>query len=82
MGFFEKNFLLFLKECEFRFNYGSPKQLLNILKIICPNLRQPLSLRFIETFTADSFGLKGIGMLKKQNMSCFPSKSHKNEAKT
>jgi len=23
---------LFLKECEFRFNYGSPKQLLTILK--------------------------------------------------
>jgi transposase len=25
-GILRKNFYLFLKECEFRFNYGSPKQ--------------------------------------------------------
>lgn len=28
-----KHFFLFLKECEFRFNYGSPKQQLQILKL-------------------------------------------------
>ncbi len=31
-GIPRKNFHLFLKECEFRFNYGSPKQQLAILK--------------------------------------------------
>jgi len=28
-----KHFLLFLKECEFRFNYGSPRQQLNSLRL-------------------------------------------------
>jgi len=32
-GIPRKNFYLFLKECEFRFNYGSPKQQLSQLKI-------------------------------------------------
>ncbi|MGO1003437.1 IS1595 family transposase, partial [Lysobacter sp. CA196] len=27
-----KNFFLFLKECEFRFNYGTPRQQLNTLR--------------------------------------------------
>ena len=31
-GIPQKNFNLFLKECEFRFNYGTPKQLLTTLK--------------------------------------------------
>jgi len=31
-GIQKNKFNLFLKECEFRFNYGSPKQLLTILK--------------------------------------------------
>lgn len=30
----KEHFLLFLKECEWRFNYGSPKELLDDLKII------------------------------------------------
>lgn len=34
-GITKKNFPLFLKECEFRFNYGSPKQQLEILKKWC-----------------------------------------------
>jgi len=34
-GIPKNNFHLFLKECEFRFNYGSPKQLLSTLKIWC-----------------------------------------------
>ncbi len=34
-GIPKKHFPLFLKECEFRFNYGSPKQLLGILKKWC-----------------------------------------------
>jgi transposase len=34
-GIPKKHFNLFLKECEFRFNYGSPKQLLEILKKWC-----------------------------------------------
>lgn len=33
----QKNFHLFLKECEFRFNYGSPKQQLTTLKKWCLN---------------------------------------------
>lgn len=34
-GIPQKNFPLFLKECEFRFNYGTPKQQLKTLKIWC-----------------------------------------------
>lgn len=34
-GIPEQHFHLFLKECEWRFNYGSPKQLLKILKKWC-----------------------------------------------
>ena len=34
-GIPKKHFNLFLKECEFRFNYGTPKQLLEILKKWC-----------------------------------------------
>ena len=34
-GIPKKHFNLFLKECEFIFNYGSPKQLLEILKKWC-----------------------------------------------
>ena len=34
-GISQKNFPLFLKECEFRFNYGSPKQQLATLKKWC-----------------------------------------------
>ena len=34
-GIPKKNFHLFLKECEFRFNYGTPKQQLAILKKWC-----------------------------------------------
>ena len=34
-GIEEKSFPLFLKECEFRFNYGTPKQQLKILRIWC-----------------------------------------------
>jgi transposase len=34
-GIPQKNFPLFLKECEFRFNYGTPKQQLNTLKLWC-----------------------------------------------
>jgi transposase len=34
-GIPRKNFHLFLKECEFRFNYGSPKHQLSILKPWC-----------------------------------------------
>lgn len=34
-GIPKNNFNLFLKECEFRFNHGSPKQLLEILKSWC-----------------------------------------------
>ena len=34
-GIPENNFHLFLKECEFRFNYGSPKQKLKLLKSWC-----------------------------------------------
>lgn len=30
-GIPRKNFSLFLKECEFRFNYGSPKQQIKTL---------------------------------------------------
>jgi transposase len=33
-GIPQQNFDLFLKECEWRFNYGSPKQLLDDLKNI------------------------------------------------
>lgn len=33
----KKNFYLFLKECEWRFNYGSPKHSLEILKSWCYN---------------------------------------------
>jgi transposase len=36
-GIPKKSFPLFLKECEFRFNYGSPKQLLETLKNWCYN---------------------------------------------
>jgi transposase len=36
-GIPEKHFHLFLKECEWRFNYGSPKQLLKVLKKWCYN---------------------------------------------
>jgi transposase len=36
-GIPKKHFYLYLKECEFRFNYGSPKQLLEILKYWCYN---------------------------------------------
>ena len=36
-GIPRKNFHLFLKECEFRFNYGSPKNQLIILKQWCLN---------------------------------------------
>jgi transposase len=31
-GIPENTFLLFLKECEFRFNYGTPEQQLKALK--------------------------------------------------
>ena len=34
-GIPKKHFTLFLKECKFRFNYGSPKQQLRTLKIWC-----------------------------------------------
>jgi transposase len=34
-GIPKDNFFLFLKECEFRFNYGSPKQQLDTLKNWC-----------------------------------------------
>ena len=34
-GIPRKHFQLFLKECEFRFNYGSPKQQLQTLRIWC-----------------------------------------------
>ncbi|WP_301098521.1 IS1595 family transposase, partial [Otariodibacter sp.] len=34
-GIDKKNFHLFLKECEFRFNYGTPKNQLKILKKWC-----------------------------------------------
>lgn len=34
-GIPQKNFPLFLKECEFRFNYGTPKHQLNTLKLWC-----------------------------------------------
>lgn len=34
-GIPKQNFNLFLKECEFRFNYGSPKQQLQMLKKWC-----------------------------------------------
>ncbi len=34
-GIPKNHFPLFLKECEFRFNYGTPKQQLNLLKIWC-----------------------------------------------
>ena len=34
-GIPRKHFHLFLKECEFRFNYGTPKQLLATLKRWC-----------------------------------------------
>lgn len=34
-GIPENNFNLFLKECEFRFNYGTPKQLMEKLKLWC-----------------------------------------------
>ena len=34
-GIDRKNFLLFLKECEFRFNYGTPKNLLKMLNFWC-----------------------------------------------
>lgn len=34
-GIDKKNFLLFLKECEFRFNYGSPKEQLKTLRKWC-----------------------------------------------
>ena len=34
-GIPKENFNLFLKECEFRFNYGSPKEKLKILRIWC-----------------------------------------------
>ena len=36
-GIPRKSFPLFLKECEFRFNYGSPKQQLEVLKTWCYN---------------------------------------------
>jgi len=36
-GIPKKHFNLFLKECEWRFNYGSPKQLLETLKKWCYN---------------------------------------------
>ena len=36
-GIPEQHFHLFLKECEWRFNYGSPKQLLKVLKKWCYN---------------------------------------------
>jgi transposase len=36
-GIPKKHFPLFLKECEFRFNYGSPKQQLDTLKIWLKN---------------------------------------------
>ena len=34
-GIDKKSFPLFLKECEFRFNYGAPKEQLKILKLWC-----------------------------------------------
>ena len=34
-GINKDSFPLFLKECEFRFNYGAPKQQLNILRLWC-----------------------------------------------
>ena len=34
-GIDKKSFPLFLKECEFRFNYGTPKQQLKTLKLWC-----------------------------------------------
>ena len=34
-GIERKSFLLFLKECEFRFNFGTPKEQLKILRIWC-----------------------------------------------
>lgn len=34
-GIDKKTFPLFLKECEFRFNYGTPKQQLKILRLWC-----------------------------------------------
>ena len=34
-GIPKKSFYLFLKECEFRFNYGSPKEQLKMLKKWC-----------------------------------------------
>ena len=42
-GIDRKSFPLFLKECEFRFNYGTPKQQLKTLRKWCElaNLIQP-----------------------------------------
>ena len=34
-GIDRKSFLFFLKECEFRFNFGTPKEQLKILRIWC-----------------------------------------------
>ena len=34
-GINKDSFPLFLKECEFRFNYGTPKQQINILRLWC-----------------------------------------------
>jgi transposase len=36
-GIPKESFFLFLKECEFRFNYGSPKEQLKLLKKWCVN---------------------------------------------
>ena len=43
-GIDRKSFPLFLKECEFRFSFGAPKEQLNILRkwwVFRANLRQP-----------------------------------------
>lgn len=34
-GIPRENFYLFLKECEWRFNYGKPKELIGVLKRWC-----------------------------------------------
>ncbi|EMY47020.1 IS1016C2 transposase, family IS1595, partial [Glaesserella parasuis gx033] len=36
-GIDRKSFLLFLKECEFRFNFGIPKEQLKTLRKWCEN---------------------------------------------
>ena len=54
-GIPQKNFNLFLKECEFRFNYGTPKQLLTTLKNGLKSIKNKnLSMPAPKTIQSDS----------------------------